>query len=61
MAYAGTIERKIAELEQRIEQLEEVIEFEYLTEEEEEELRRRMADPEFITEEELRRELGVED
>ncbi len=61
MAYAGTIERKIAELEQRIEQLEEVIEFEYLTEEEEEELRRRMANPEFISEEELRRELGVED
>ena len=61
MAYAEALERKIAELEQRIERLEEAIEFEYLTEEEEEELKRRMSNPEFISEEELRRELGVED
>ncbi len=61
MAYAESLERRIAELEQRIERLEEAMELEYLTEEEEEELRRRIANPEFISEKELRRELGVED
>ena len=61
MAYAESLERRIAELEQRIERLEEAMELEYVTEEEEEELRRRIANPEFISEKELRRELGVED
>ena len=60
MEHTRALEIRVARLEEKIKELEKILEFEYLTPEEEKELKKRMENPEFLSEEELRRELSVD-